>query len=126
MVDRGRSSALALVAIPPTVPPGVHLSPAWEDFVFGCVLGPLFWGGWVALFGAILKSVRWTPGLSVFMMDYERSWVFGLSGDTSGGPPWVRISASHVFGVWFVLQTICEGCNSLPVTDLRPFYVKRK
>ena len=61
----------------------------------------------------------------MFMKDREGSWVFGLRGDTSGGPPWVRLSATHVFGVWFVLQTICEGCDSLPVTDLKSFYVKK-
>ena len=38
------------------------------------------------------------------MMDYERSWVLGLSGDAAGGPPWVRISASHVFGVSLRLE----------------------
>ena len=48
--DRGGSSDLALVATPPAVPSGVHLSTAWEDFVFGCVLGPLFWVvGWLVL-----------------------------------------------------------------------------
>ena len=52
--DREGSSDLALVATPPAVPSGVHLSTAREDFVFGCVLGPLFWGGWVARLGAIL------------------------------------------------------------------------
>ena len=71
--DRERSSVLALVATPPAVPSGVHLSTAWGVFAFGCALGPLFSGGRVARFGAILKSERWTPGLSVFMMDYERS-----------------------------------------------------
>ena len=81
--------------------------------------------GWLVL-EPFKKSVGWIPGLFVFMMDYERSWVFGLSEVTSGGPPWVRISASHVFGVWFALRTICEGCNSLPVTNLRPFCIKKK
>ena len=52
--DRGGSSDLALVATPPAVPSGVHLSTAGEDLFFGCVLGPLFWGGWVARLGAIL------------------------------------------------------------------------
>ena len=48
--DREGSRDLALVATPPVVPSGAHLSTAWEDFVFGCVLGPLFWVvGWLVL-----------------------------------------------------------------------------
>ena len=54
--DREGSSDLALVATPPAVPSGMHLSTAWEDFVFGCVLGSLFRGDWAVRFGAILKK----------------------------------------------------------------------
>ena len=45
VVDRGGSSDLALVATPPAVPSGVHLSTAWEDFVLDVCLAPFF--GWL-------------------------------------------------------------------------------
>ena len=97
--------------------------------------------------------MRWLPGLYMFILDHEGSWV-------SFWPRWrhlwwsnlgaylsftcfdvwfvpqtncegytslpVTALRSSCFGVWFVLQTICEGCNSLPVTTFWSFYIKRK
>ena len=56
VVDRGGSSDLALVATPPAVPSGVHLSTAGEDLCFLDVGLDPFLGWFGGSFGSHLKK----------------------------------------------------------------------
>ena len=122
--NREESCDLALVASPLAAPSGVHLSTTWEAFVFGFVLGTFFWVlGWLVFGSPITKIERWIPGLSVSMLDHEGSWILAFVATPLVVHPGC-VSQLHMFWCWFVLQTICEGCDSLPATVFWPLYIK--